>query len=328
MGVNVMHRDYLDYLITRIDVDQQQALGARDLTGFSPVTLKKGTYVWRFDNRFRNAAGYRLKMKHAASGTSGAFHFIVFNDKSALGQPTMHMESPLKSGNSGTTKQWTFNSDQETLFIGLRIPNDDTAINIRFTAPPGFRGLDPHWLTGPVNATGSQLQPGAPGDIPGLVFAPGQSELTGARFPALQIEPTSTGAAGLKDYYHLDFTTTDTSEISEPALCIEILLGWIRKISPGGITPFLDRAAWDTVHPDTGDRAYLGYLVERFTQQPLNKPDLGSLPDRLSAMFRINFHAPDSSRASRLQFLINILQEDLHGRNVYFHSYQQWLNQQ
>ena len=265
-------------------------------------------------------------MRHAASGANGAFHFIVFHDQMELGKPTMRMESPLKSANSGSDSQWTFNSDQETIFIGLRIPNDNTDIPLHLTAPTGFRGLDPHWFTGPANATGSQLQPGSPGDV-SVALTPGQSD-SGARFPGLRIEPTTTGAAGLKDYYHLDFATADASDITEPGLCIEILLQWIRKISPGGIMPFLDRAAWDAAHPDAGDRGYLDYLIDRFTQQPLNRHDLDTLADRLSAFYRINFHAPESSRASRLQFLINILQEDLHGRNVFFHSYQAWLNLQ
>ena len=128
------YRDYLNYLIGRMQADQQQALGAHTFNGFGFVTLNKGTYVWKFDNRFRNAAGYRLKMRHAASGAAGAFHFIVFHDKAELGQPTMRMESPLKSGAGGSVSQWTFNSDQETLFIGLRIPNDNTVIPMRLSA--------------------------------------------------------------------------------------------------------------------------------------------------------------------------------------------------
>lgn len=86
-------RDYLDYLIQQMTDDQSFPLGVRQANEVQTVvSLPKGKYVWKVDNRFRNSNSYRATLRHAGNGSAGAFKFVAFDDKTSPGEPGRRLQ--------------------------------------------------------------------------------------------------------------------------------------------------------------------------------------------------------------------------------------------
>ena len=319
-------RDYLDYLIQQMTDDQSFPLGVRQANEVQTVvSLPKGKYVWKVDNRFRNSNSYRATLRHAGNGSAGAFKFVAFDDKTSPGEPGRRLqESSLMTKHGGQVSTWTVNTDALNLYVGFELPNDNTHVFVTYVEPAGYRGLDPRWFTGPVGASGSQMQVGQSGDLL-IATTPDDRADLGERYSGLQLEPMVTGITELSRYYHTDFATTDESTISLVTFCADMLQHFLAHY-PGGVILFQDRAAWQQVHPDGTERGYLDYLLLRLTQQPINMGDPAMLPERLSRRYRTNFVAPETVEGTRVEFLISLLQRDLRDRDVSFDIYQQWLN--
>jgi hypothetical protein len=316
--------EYLKYLLGPLVTDMQIPIGVRRPTDVAgSISLRRGTYVWQVNPEFHNSVSYRAKLNHAASGVAGAFKFVAFDDKRTPGKPDMRQESPLMSKNAGQTSEWIFNNYVETVFVGLEIPNDNTQILLSTSPPGGFRGLNPFWLKGPVATSGSQLQPGAAGDLQ-VVFQPPDRDL-GERYPALQLAPTSTFPSDLLRFYHVDFEHTNTHRLPLERFCADLLQHYLDNY-PGGLINYDRRPQWMQAHPNGTEGEYLAYLLQRLVQQPLNFPDSATLRERLSRRWRTNFVAPQAFEASSTDFAIEMLQRDLAGRNSHFLTAQEWEN--
>jgi len=315
---------YLNSLLDTLMNDMRVPMGARHLTDIaSPVSLNKGTYVWRLEPAFHNTVSYQLKLNHAASGAAGSFKFIAYDDKRTPGRPDMRSESAVMSKNIGQTSDWIFNNYEQTVFVGIEILNDNTQILLTPFPPPGFRALNPFWLKGGVSARGSDLQPGAVGDL-SMTFVPPDQDL-GERYPGLQIAPSTMLPSDLTKYYHVDFGQLNTDRIQLDQFCSDLLQHFLDHY-PAGNLLYDQRAAWRRAHPNATERQYLDYLLRRLIQQPLNFPDPPSIPERLTHRFRTNFIAPEAFDGSGADFGIEMLQHDLAGRNVPFLTGQEWEN--
>jgi hypothetical protein len=317
---------YLQYLLATLQGDMASPLGVQSL-GAIPATiaLKKGTYVWRILPALHNAISYRVRMNHGAAGAAGSFKLVTFDDRSTPGVPDRRKESALLQRPSGQTSDFTFNAYEDSIFVGIEVPNDNTPVPLVTMPPAGFRGLDPRWLTGPVAAAGAQLRPGTVGDLGGAL--PTAAVDVGERYPGLLIEPNILAATGLTPFYHVDFATLTENPMELSAFCADLLQHYLSSY-PGGTIAFQRRPQWQQQNPQGTEFQYLTSLIQRLTQQPLNEPDPPTLPARLSRRYRTDFVAPQDVTGSGVLFAVTLLQRDLSGRRVPFQTWQEWRNDQ